>query len=113
ISTSDQQCFTSPGQHHWSSGLINGPTCPTDAVNCQLFFVERRCAISSVVLDRQAGRALGDAEICICGYHFGLVGESVQKISIDRQCRCGRTFTDVPEHFVEGYATVGLVAGKG
>ena len=88
-------------------------TCGTDALDSQFFFVERRRAVPGVVLDRQASHTLGDAEICICGYRFGLIGESVQKISIYRECRGGRNFTDVPEHFVEGYAAVGFAAGKG
>jgi hypothetical protein len=55
---------------------------------------------------------LGDAEICICGYRFRLIGESVQEIGIHREFRCVHNFTDVPEHFVKGDSAIGFAAGK-
>src|SRR4029077_5860523 len=113
ISTPDQPRFTSPGQHHWNSGPLNGATCGTDALDSQFFFVERRAAVPGVVVAREASHTLGDAEICICGHRFRLIGESVQEIGIDRQGCGGSNFTDMSEHFVEGYAAVGFAAGKG
>jgi hypothetical protein len=56
---------------------------------------------------------LRNAKLCICGYPFRLIGESVQEIGIHREFRCGRNFTDVPEHFVKGDSAIGFAAGKG
>ena len=87
-------------------------TCRTDAIDSQFFFVERRRAIPGVVLNRQAGHALRNAEICICGYRFRLIGESVQEIGIDRQRCGGSNFTDMSEHFVKGDSAIGFAAEK-
>src|SRR5205809_332486 len=57
--------------------------------------------------------ALRDAKLCISGYRFGFIGESVQEIGVDRQRRGSSNFTNVPEHFVEGNAAIGSAAGKG
>src|SRR5438874_8257700 len=79
----------------------------------RFFSVKRFCVVSRVVLNRQAGDALRDTELCISGHRFGLIGESVQEIGVDWQ-RCGSSdFTDVPEHFVEGNAAIGFATGKG
>ena len=54
-----------------------------------------------------------DTELCISGHRFGLIGESVQEIGVDRQGCGSSNFTNVPEHFVEGNAAIGFAAGKG
>src|SRR5207249_9309564 len=112
IGASDQPGFTSPGQHHWDCGSINGTTRRTDAIDSPFFFVERFCVASRVVLNRQAGDALRDAKLCIFGHRFGLIGDSVRQLIVDWQC-CGvSNFTDVTQHFGEGDSVIGFAAGK-
>src|SRR5439155_14296489 len=77
IRASDQPGFTSPGQHYWDSGSSNRTMRCADAIDSQFFFVERRCAIPTVVLNRQTGHPLCDAKLCICRYRFGLIGEPI------------------------------------